>query len=138
MKFLKQPVAFIATAESTKSRYFYESILEFHCVSEDAFAIVFDLGVSSLRIQKVPSVPETNYTVLGWEVTNIQQSVAELSNKGVEFEIFSQLPQDELGIWLSPSGASIAWFKDPDGNTLSLTEVYISKDATRVNVPGML
>jgi len=83
---------------------------------------VFDLGATTLRIQKVESVPEVNYTVLGWEVLDIKQCVAELTQKGVQFEKFSQLPQDELGVWNSPSGASIAWFKDPDGNTLSLTQ----------------
>lgn len=120
---LKKPVSFIATAHSADSRHFYESVLGLQCLSDDPFALVFDLGVTTLRIQKVESIPETNHTVLGWEVTNIKKSVSELTSKGVHFEKFSQLPQDKLGIWNSPSGASIAWFKDPDGNTLSLTEL---------------
>jgi len=90
---------------------------------DDPFALVFDLGGTTLRIQKVELIPEVNYTVLGWEVDNIRQCVDELSGKGVKFEKISQLAQDELGIWVAPSGASVAWFKDPDGNTLSLTEL---------------
>jgi len=114
---------FIATINSTVSRHFYETVLGLNCTADDPFALVFDLGSSTLRIQKVESIPEVNFTVLGWEVVNIRQCVNELKNKGVEFEKFSQLSQDELGVWCSPGGASIAWFKDPDGNTLSLTEL---------------
>jgi len=117
------PITFSATANPVESRHFYESILSLKCLSEDPFALVFDLGVTTLRIQKVESIPEINYTVLGWEVANIRKCVDELTTKGVQFEKFSQLSQDELGIWSSPSGASVAWFKDPDGNTLSLTEL---------------
>lgn len=119
---LEKAVAFIATTKADESRAFYESVLNLRCLSEDPFAIVFELGSSTLRIQKVDSIPDTNYTVLGWEVNDIQEQVKQLSTKGVQFEKFSQLPQDEFGVWKSPSGASIAWFKDPDGNTLSLTE----------------
>jgi len=117
------PVSFIATVNSVESRFFYETVLNLQCLSDEPFALVFDLGGYNLRIQKVDSMPEVNYTVLGWEVANIRNCVEELSKKGVQFEKFSQLPQDELGIWCSPGGASVAWFKDPDGNTLSLTEL---------------
>ena len=117
------PISFIATVNPVDCRYFYETVLGLSCLSEDPFALVFDLGTSTLRIQKVDSVPVISYTVLGWEVSNIQNCVSELSDNGVVFEKFSTLPQNELGIWVSPSGASVAWFKDPDGNTLSLTEL---------------
>jgi len=123
MAILGTPVSFIATANAVESRKFYEAVLNLQCLSEDPFALVFDLGSTTLRIQKVESVPEVNYTVLGWEVANIQQRVKELAKNGVRFETFAQLPQDDLGIWCSPGGASVAWFKDPDGNTLSLTEL---------------
>jgi len=118
-----KPIAFIATANSARSRYFYETVLSLQCLSDEPFALVFDLGGTTLRIQKVESMPEVNYTVLGWEVVNIRNSVAALSRKGVRFEEYTLLPQDELGVWSSPGGAQVAWFKDPDGNTLSLTEV---------------
>lgn len=123
MNFLNKPVSFIATANAVESRQFYETALNLKCLADDPFALVFDLGTTSLRIQKVESVPDVNHTVLGWEVADIQKCVEALSIKGVKFETFSQLQQDELGIWCSPGGASIAWFKDPDGNTLSLTEL---------------
>jgi len=123
MAIFDKPVSFIATAKPAESRHFYESMLSLKCLSDDQFALVFALGDNTLRIQKVDSVPAVSHTVLGWEVTSINECVSELSNKGVQFEDFSQLPQDELGIWHSPSGASIAWFRDPDGNTLSLTEI---------------
>ncbi len=120
---LDTPVCFIATANPVESRDFYENMLGLQCQSDDLYAMVFTLGSNTLRIQKVASIPETNHTVLGWEVTNIRQCVAALAKKGVQFEKFPHLPQDELGVWASPSGASVAWFKDPDDNTLSLTEL---------------
>lgn len=123
MTSLKTAVSFIATANPVESHYYYETVLSLKCLSQDSFALVFDLGDTTLRIQIVESIPLVSYTVLGWEVDNITKCVEELSMKGVHFETFSQLPQDELGIWRSPSGASIAWFKDPDRNTLSLTEL---------------
>ena len=123
MTTLDTPVSFIATANSIESRYFYETVLNLKCVSDDPFALVFVLGGITLRIQKVESIPEVNYTVLGWKVVNIRKHVVELSKKNVNFENFSELEQDELGIWCAPSGALIAWFRDPDGNRLSLTEL---------------
>ena len=116
-------VSFIATANPVESQRFYEFMLGLPCLSDDPFALVFDLGNTTLRIQKVDSVPEVNYTVLGWEVVSIRSCVDELSARGVQFERFTQLTQDELGIWSAPSGVRIAWFKDPDGNTLSMTEL---------------
>jgi len=119
---LKTPIAFIATVNADESRYFYETVLGLNCLSDDPYALVFDLGVTTLRVQKVDSIPDVNHTVLGWEVVNIRECADVLTKKGVKFQKFSQLKQDDLGVWCSPSGASIAWFKDPDGNTLSLTE----------------
>ncbi|MBX2836878.1 MAG: VOC family protein [Gammaproteobacteria bacterium] len=120
---LNTPVAFLATAKSTESRHFYETVLNLKCLSDEPFALVFELGGTTLRIQKVESVTQVNYTVLGWNVTNIKHCVEELAKKGVQFEIFSGLEQDDSGIWSSPGGAMVAWFKDPDGNTLSLTQL---------------
>ncbi len=123
MSVLNTPISFIATAKAVESRHFYEAVLNLKCISEDAFALVFDLGHTTLRIQKVETVAEVNYTVLGWEVSDIRKSIESLSDNGVRFEKFSQLQQDDLGVWHSPSGALVAWFKDPDGNSLSLTEL---------------
>ena len=123
MTILKKPISFIASVNSDESRYFYETVLGLKCLSDDPYALVFDLGRTTLRIQKIESIPDVSYTVLGWEVENIRQCITELSSKGVQFKKFSQLSQDELGVWSSPSGALVAWFKDPDGNLLSMTEI---------------
>jgi len=82
---------------------------------------VCDANGTTLRVQKVKSVTIPRYTVLGWEVLDIVQTVQELSGKGVRFEYHAALSQDEHGIWKTPDGAMVAWFKDPDGNTLSFT-----------------
>jgi hypothetical protein len=76
-----------------------------------------------LRIQKVGAFSPHPFTALGWEVTDIASTVKQLRDRGVSFETFSGMNQDALGVWRSPSGAGVAWFKDPDGNTLSLTEL---------------
>lgn len=119
---LEKTVSFLATIKPAESRHFYETVLNLRCVSEDSFALVFELGPSTLRIQKVESIPEVNYTVLGWQVDNIHHCVNKLTEQGVQFEQFFHLAQTESGIWTAPSGAHIAWFQDPDGHTLSLTQ----------------
>jgi hypothetical protein len=84
---------------------------------------VFDAAGTMLRIARVEELNPANYTRLGWEVDDIARAVKELQNTGVELERYPGMPQDELGIWKSPSGARVGWFKDPDGNTLSLTQL---------------
>ncbi len=123
MNFLDQPVLFIATANAQDARHFYETVLDLHCVSDDPFALVFNVGGTALRIQKVEAVPVVSHTVLGWEVADIDNCVDELTLKGVQFAEIPQLAQDEKAIWRAPSGARVAWFNDPDGNTLSLTQI---------------
>jgi hypothetical protein len=81
------------------------------------------LNRQELRIQKVDKVEPHAYTAVGWRVSNIAELVAALRNKGVVFERYPGLAQEDSGVWRSPSGAQVAWFKDPDGNTLSLTEM---------------
>lgn len=76
-----------------------------------------------LRIQKVDQVNPHGYTALGWKVSNIQKEVSKLSKRGVKFVRYEGMHQDENGIWTAPSKAKIAWFTDPDGNILSLTEI---------------
>ena len=115
-------ICFVATLDAVNARKFYESILELNCASEDSFAIVFDVNGTMLRVQKVHEFTPAKYTVLGWEVADIAARIRELTKKGIRFERFTGLPQDELGVWTSPAGAQIAWFKDPDGNILSLTQ----------------
>src|ERR1043165_9700152 len=115
-------VAFVATSRPAEAKSFYEETLGLRLLTDDAFAIAFDAHGVMLRVQKVQGHTPPPYTVLGWEVADIHASVEELSNRGVSCERYEWLGQDESGVWSSPSGARIAWFKDPDGNTLSLTQ----------------
>src|SRR5919107_2461696 len=115
-------VAFVATSKPDEAKSFYEETLGLRLLTDDAFAIVFDANRIMLRVQKVQDHIPPPYTVLGWDVADIHASVNELSGKGVRCERYQWLGQDESGVWTSPSGAQIAWFKDPDGNTLSLTQ----------------
>jgi catechol 2,3-dioxygenase-like lactoylglutathione lyase family enzyme len=115
-------ICFAATQQAAKAREFYETTLGLKFVSEDPFAIVFDVDGTMLRVQKVKELMPAKFTALGWEVGDIAARMKELIAKGVRFERFPGLEQDELGAWISPAGAKVAWFKDPDGNILSLTE----------------
>jgi catechol 2,3-dioxygenase-like lactoylglutathione lyase family enzyme len=116
-------ITFVATAQPERARAFYEDTLGLRLVADDSFAIVFDANGTMLRVQKVQSLVAAPFTVLGWSVADIAAEVAALTGKGVVFERFEFMQQDDLGVWTSPSGAKVAWFKDPDGNTLSLTEL---------------
>jgi hypothetical protein len=84
--------------------------------------LVFDANGIMLRVANVGKVVIAPYTVLGWQVKNIGESMKALLAAGVKFEIYAGQGQDELGVWHTPSGAKVAWFKDPDGNTLSITQ----------------
>ena len=114
--------AFAASTNSERTRRFYQGTLGLRLEAEDGFALVFDANGTPLRIQKVQEVHPPPFTVLGWEVAGIETTVRELSARGVPFERYSFLPQDALGIWTAPGGTKVAWFKDPDGNLLSLAE----------------
>jgi catechol 2,3-dioxygenase-like lactoylglutathione lyase family enzyme len=115
-------ICFVATTQAAKAREFYENTLGLKFVSDDPFAIVFDTEGTMLRVQKVRELTPARYTALGWEVADISTRMKELIKKGVGFERFSGLKQDDLGAWTSPAGAKVAWFTDPDGNILSLTQ----------------
>lgn len=114
--------AFVATKDPEQAREFYEGKLGLRFVSDEPYAIVFDANGTTLRIQKVQDVLPLPYTALGWHVTDITSVVASLAAKGVSFERYEFIPQDNLGIATFPGGAKVAWFKDPDGNLLSLDE----------------
>lgn len=114
--------AFVATADSARAREFYEKTLGLDFVSDEPYAVVFNANGTTLRIQKVQEVVVAPYTALGWHVTDIASVISELVDRGVEFLKFEGFGQDELGIVTFPGGAKVAWFKDPDGNTLSLDE----------------
>jgi catechol 2,3-dioxygenase-like lactoylglutathione lyase family enzyme len=115
-------VAFVATSKPAISRNFYRDTLGLRLVSEDGFALVFDANGTMLRVSIVKDVRPAQYTVLGWEVLDIVAAAKRLQEAGVQLERYPGMGQDEHGVWKSPGGAAIAWFKDPDGNTLSLTQ----------------
>jgi catechol 2,3-dioxygenase-like lactoylglutathione lyase family enzyme len=121
----KEIVAFVPTRNPAKARAFYEKILGLRFISEDPFALVFDGNGVMIRVANVSSVDgfePAPFTILGWLVDDISKVVKGLGKKGVKFERFPGMEQDQLGVWSSPSGAKIAWFKDPEGNVLSVTE----------------
>jgi catechol 2,3-dioxygenase-like lactoylglutathione lyase family enzyme len=115
-------MAFLATSNAAQARAFYTEVLGLALVSDTGFALVFDANGTMLRVQKVEVVAPHRYTALGWLVADIAATIAGLSSRGVTFERYEGLEQDALGVWQSPSGAQVAWFKDPDDNVLSLTQ----------------
>jgi catechol 2,3-dioxygenase-like lactoylglutathione lyase family enzyme len=121
------PIAFIPTNNPAAARAFYETTLGLTFVSDDNFAIVFRIGQTQtmLRVIRAGDFTPAPYSILGWEVSDIHATIAELSdptrNQPVEFLRFSYFQQDEAGVWTAPTGDQVAWFKDPDGNTLSLS-----------------
>lgn len=118
------PVAFIPTTKPEAARAFYEKTLGLRFESADDFAIVFRAGVADimLRVTIVPEFAPQQFTIFGWQVGDIVASVTELAAKGVEFTRYGFMEQDERGIWNAPGGTKVAWFHDPDGNTLSLSQ----------------
>jgi catechol 2,3-dioxygenase-like lactoylglutathione lyase family enzyme len=115
-------MAFAATKQPERAKAFYRDVLGLRLVEEDPFALVFDAHGTMLRISSVNELTPATYTVLGWNVPDLRAAIGGLSSRGVAFERYQGMPQDERGIWTSPGGHQIAWFKDPDGNTLSLTQ----------------
>jgi catechol 2,3-dioxygenase-like lactoylglutathione lyase family enzyme len=126
-------VAFAAVRDRDAARKFYRGTLGLRLVGEDRFAMVFDANGTTLRISPVPDWTPPQFTVLGWDVHDIVATVKALTSAGVEFQRYEWMKdQDELGIWTSPAGpevasvhagARVAWFKDPDGNVLSVAQM---------------
>jgi len=114
--------AFVGTADPGKARHFYETVLGLSFIADAPFALLFDANGIQLRISKVDEVSPAPYTVLGWVVTDIEATTKTLRKRGVVFERYPFFEQDENDIWTAPTGARVAWFKDPDGNTLSVSQ----------------
>ena len=115
-------VAFTAATDLPRARAFYEEILGLTVVGQTDFACVFDANGTLLRVTAAPEVARAGYTVLGWQVTDIASAVAGLTAKGVVFLRYDGMEQDETGVWTTTGGDRVAWFPDPDGNILSLTQ----------------
>jgi len=115
-------IGFVPTKDSNRSREFYEGKLGFTFLSDDQFALVMQAGESMIRIAKAGKFTPAQYTVMGWEVTDIETMVKWLNGRGVTFEKYPFVQDQKLGIWTTPNGDKVAWFKDPDGNVLSLSQ----------------
>ena len=115
-------VAFVPTRDSGKARAFYEGVLGLRFIKDDGFALVLDANGITVRVAKAPEFKPAPFTILGWQVTGIEKVLTALQEKGVHFEIFGFLEQDRLGIWTAPTGDKVAWFKDPDGKVLSVSQ----------------
>lgn len=116
-------VAFVPIVNPDQAKKFYGDTLGLRLVSEEAsFALVFDANGIMLRLAIGKERPSNLGTVLGWRVPDIYAAARGLQEKGVGFEHYDFFEQDEQGIWTTPTGAKVAWFKDPDGNVLSISE----------------
>lgn len=116
-------VAFVTIRAAEPAQRFYHDALGLHLVSEELpFALVFDANGTMLRLAISPQHVPSPGTILGWRVDAIEDQVRQLAAAGVVFQRFEGMPQDALGIWTTPTGAKVAWFKDPDGNLLSLSQ----------------
>ena len=114
--------AFIPTLKPEKAKAFYKGLLGMKLISEDKYGLEFDSNGTRLRINIVPEFKPHSFTVLGWDVDSIKSTIQSLNKKGIIFEKYDFIEQDELGIWTAPGGTKVAWFKDPDENILSLSE----------------
>lgn len=117
----KRLMAFVATCDAARARDFYEGTLALKLLADEPYALVFEAFGTMLRVQKVEAFTPQPFTVLGFEVTDIRAQLLGLRERGVEPVRYPHLPADELGVW-STGGAQVAWFRDPDGNLLSLTQ----------------
>ncbi len=115
-------VAFVPIKDSERARAFYEGVLGLRFIKDDGFALVLEANGIMIRAAKVKDFTPAQFTILGWQVSGIERVVRALQAKGVRFEIFGFFKQDELGIWTAPTGDRVAWFKDPDGNILSVSQ----------------
>ena len=120
---MRRVVAFLTTSKAEEAIAFYRDRLGFRFVVDDGFALVFDLGSATLRINKTQKPASAQGTELGWEVDGIEAAVDDLKARGVTFNQFPGVEQDVRGIAKFPNGSKVAWFADPDGNILSLSQV---------------
>jgi catechol 2,3-dioxygenase-like lactoylglutathione lyase family enzyme len=115
-------MAFVPTRDPAAARAFYERVLGLRLLDEDGFAVTLESNGIRVRLVRVENHDPAKFTILGWETPDIEKAVSDLENRGVAFVHFGMPGQDARGIWASPGGAKVAWFKDPDGNTLSVTQ----------------
>jgi catechol 2,3-dioxygenase-like lactoylglutathione lyase family enzyme len=114
-------IGFVPTTDLDRAAKFYAGLLGLELVETSPFACVFRSGTTMLRVTKVDELTPQPFTVLGWEVDTLAESIDELVTRGVTFTTYEGMGQDARGVWTTPGGDQVAWFTDPDGNTLSLT-----------------
>jgi len=114
-------MGFIPVRDLSAARDWYGGVLGLHVVEQTPFAVVIDAAGTQLRLTPVPDLAPRPFTIAGWQVPDIRATVRALTDAGVAFTRYDGIDQDDLGIWTTPGGDQIAWFTDPDGNTLSLT-----------------
>ena len=114
-------VAFLGTADSERARAFYEDVLELPLVGDNPHLMTFQSGAARVALQKLAGVTPPQGTALNWHVRDLRATMRGLLARGVVFERFEGMGQDELGVWTPEPGTGVAWFKDPDGNLLSLS-----------------
>jgi catechol 2,3-dioxygenase-like lactoylglutathione lyase family enzyme len=114
-------IGFIPARDLAIARAFYAGTLGLRVVDDTPFALVLDAGGTMLRVTLAPEPAARPFTIAGWRVPDIDAAVRALAGRGVEFTRYDGMAQDDLGIWTTPGGDGVAWFTDPDGNTLSLT-----------------
>jgi len=116
-------VAFVATTDAARARSFYEDVLGLRFIADDGFALLFDANGTTLRIARVEALTPHPFTSLGWHVDDMATVMQTLGAKGVRFENYGLPGQDDTAAWTPPgTSTKVAWFKDPDGNLLSLTQ----------------
>lgn len=115
-------IGFVAAGDLDRAREFYGTVLGLRLIEQSDFACVFDAHGTMLRVTAVADVATPGYTVLGWRVADIASTVTQLTSAGIRFNRYDGMEQDALGIWTTPGGDLVAWFNDPDGNNLSLTQ----------------
>ncbi len=115
-------ISFIPSSNLTRAKEFYRHTLGFHLVSEGTFGLIFEVSGALVRVVHMEQSYAARYTILGWKVPNISAVVDELAQKDIPFELYEGFEQDAQRIWTAPDGSRVAWFRDPDGNILSLTQ----------------
>jgi len=118
----KKLKAFVPTIKPEEAKSFYKDVLGLKLLSQDNYALEFEVNGTLLRVITVQELKPQAFTVLGWNVGDIASTIKSLNDKNIFCEKYDFLEQDGLGVWTSPNGSKVAWFKDPDGNILSLTE----------------
>ncbi len=115
-------IAFIATTRPERAREFYGARLGLALIEESPYALVFRSGSTMLRVQRVAAFEPQPFTALGWDVPDIRAAIGQLQVRGISMERYASIELDADGVWWTPDGHGVAWFKDPDGNVLSLTQ----------------